>query len=361
MSMRLIDARAVAGEALTLGRIAGLRVGVIADGPDGGNIPAAHRPQAEEPMKPLRLVAIALALALVVGSARQGHAQTRVETPGVSGDQLIFYYDATSGHVPFLVVSNFSSEVLTLDVGWYSQDLTQRIATQTLPLVPGGNVILDGSSVVGVGGHAGLTVVTPVGPDGRPIVPPVPATTIPNANTGALTGGFTLADLASNSAFGSNPVARVAVDIDGHHASADSVVDGTEVKYQVIAPEYVVAPFFFNPASSVPVTNRVVLASFMDRYTASGFAIAPGVLSLQYDVVDPEGFITEDESLSFSGVLITDVTTLNHGIPSSSGKLVFRSAVAPLQDGANLFGLISQSLGTFGVGQIMPGYFSAAN
>ena len=46
-------------------------------------------------MKLLRFVAIALSFVLAAASARPARAQVEITTPITSGDQLIFFYDAT--------------------------------------------------------------------------------------------------------------------------------------------------------------------------------------------------------------------------------------------------------------------------
>jgi hypothetical protein len=310
-------------------------------------------------MKLLRFVAIALSFVLAAASARPARAQVEITTPITSGDQLIFFYDATAGHVPFLVVSNISPSDVTLDVGWYSQDLTQRIATQTLPVPVGGNVVLDGSMVVGVSGHAGLTVVTPVDNSGRPIVPQPFNGTLPSDASGSLVGGFTLADLSTGGAFGSNPIGRLAVTSDGSHAAAGSIVDGTTVFYQNFAANTLVAPFYFNPSSGVPVASSVVLVAFKDQYSASGFNIVQGTLSLDYGLVDASGNQLHVSDIAVTGVTLTTIQALAGDVPlQSSGKVVFRNSTVLLPAGTNVFGVMSQSLGTFGVGQVMPGYFS---
>jgi hypothetical protein len=60
-----------------------------------------------------------------------------------------------------------------------------------------------------------------------------------------------------------------------------------------------------------------------------------------------------------NGVAFTDVQSLAGAtLLASSGKVVLGLA-APLPANANLLGLMSQSLGTFAVGQGMPGYFES--
>lgn len=113
-------------------------------------------------------------------------AQQLLGTPGTSGDQLIFFYDATASRTPFLVVSNLAPGALTLEIAWYSQDLSRRLATQFEVIESAGNRIFDPSALPAVKGNAGLAVVTPVRGTGDaiPIVPPA----LPGFAGGALFG-----------------------------------------------------------------------------------------------------------------------------------------------------------------------------
>jgi hypothetical protein len=305
-----------------------------------------------------RLAALlVVAVTCLVGG--QARAQSLIATPGTSGDQLLFFYDATPGRTPFLVVANVSPAALTLEVAWYSQDLSRRLATQFQPLAIGANVILDPSQVQGVNGNAGITVVTPVlsATDPRPVVPSPVNDTLPSAPSGPLVGGFTLADLSTNSAFGQNPLARVAVDAIGNRAAAGAIVDGTAILYQRIAPDVLVVPFYFNPNGGIPLTNRAVLGAFEDRYAANGFSIGPVSLDLGFGLVDATGNDVANGTLPVSGVAFTDVQSLAGATPLTSSGKVLLGLTAPLPANANLLGLMSQSLGTFAVGQGMPGYF----
>jgi hypothetical protein len=304
-------------------------------------------------------------LVLLVGAclgAGEGRAQSRVATPGTTGDQLLFFYDATAGRSPFLVVSNLSPAALTLEVAWYPQDLGRRLATQRQTLAIGGNVILDPSQVEGVSGNAGITVVTPIveGSEGRPVVPQPVNDTLASAASGPLAGGFTLADLATGAAFGQNPLARIAVTADGKRAAPGSIVDGTTVRYQRIAPDALVIPFYFNP-STAGFTNRAILGAFADRYAPEIFSIGPASADLGYGLIDAAGADVASGSLTVTGVSFTTVQELGDATPlTSSGKVVF-GTTSPLADDANLLGLMSQSLGTFSVGQGLPGYFAKQN
>jgi len=251
-----------------------------------------------------------------------------------------------------------SPSALTLEIAWYPQDVGRRLATQRQTLAVGGNVVLDPSQVEGVSGNAGLTVVTPIaeGTEGRPIVPEPLNDTLASAASGPLAGGFTLADLSTGSAFGQNPLARIAVTADGRRAAPGSIVDGTTVRYQRIAPDVLAIPFYFNPTTA-GFSNRALLGAFEDRYAADIFNIGPASVDLGYGLIDAAGADVATGSLTVTGVRFTDVQTLADATPlTSSGKVVF-GATSPLPENANLLGLMSQSLGTFAVGQGLPGYF----
>jgi hypothetical protein len=293
------------------------------------------------------------------GAAR---AQSTIAAPGTSGDQLLFFYDATAGRTLFLVVSNFSPAELTLEIAWYSQDVGRRLATQRQTLPAGGNVILDPSQVDGVSGNAGITVVTPIAAQtgARPVVPQPVNDSLASAPSGPLVGGFTLADLSTGSAFGQNPLGRIAVTADGKRAPAGAIVDGTNVRYQRIAPDALAIPFYFNPATA-GFSNRAILGAFEDRYGADSFNIGPASADLQVGLIDASGADVASSSITVSGVLFTTIQQLADAVPVTGSGKVFLATTSPLAGNANLLGLMSQALGTFGVGQGLPGYFARQN
>ena len=98
----------------------------------------------------VRTMVTALWLIAANLAAGEAAAQSLVAEPGTSGDQLLFFYDATAGRVPFLVVANVSPAPLTLEIAWYAQDLGQRLVTQLQTLAIGANVVLDASQVEGL-------------------------------------------------------------------------------------------------------------------------------------------------------------------------------------------------------------------
>ena len=81
-------------------------------------------------------------------------------------------------------------------------------------------------------------------------------------------------------------------------------------------------------------------------------------VDLQVGLIDSTGADVASSSITVTGVRFTDVQTLADATPlTSSGKVVL-GTTAPLPESANLLGLMSQSLGTFSVGQGLPGYFA---
>src|SRR5262249_13638047 len=124
-------------------------------------------------------VVVVAAVGLGLGVARDGRAQSTVSTPDPIGDQLIFFFDARSGRVPFLNVSNPASTSVVVEVAFYGNGLAARLGATTLTLPGFGSKVIDptSSDFGGVGtGNAGLAIVTPIKStsNSQPVVPPLP-------------------------------------------------------------------------------------------------------------------------------------------------------------------------------------------
>lgn len=290
-----------------------------------------------------RLLAGALALSL----ASLAQAQTTIDTPSVSGDQLLFFYDAREGRVPFLSVSNPSDSPVEIAVAFYPASLVSRVGTASFTVPPAGNVVIDPTSADVAGGaangNAGLAVVTPVASGTtQATVPPKP-----------LTGGFTLANTTLAAAFGENAFGRLAVNGSGQHASAGATVNGSPVRYQRFAPEVLEVPVHFNPQTLAQASddgNRIVLASFTDQYGAQ-FDVAPATDNAPAVFFDASGFEVATGTAAINGVLLTDLQALAGATTLAKSGKVFID-VTP--GSGNVFGIFSQSLGTFASGQRMP-------
>lgn len=306
---------------------------------------------------PDRRLACLLAVLALLAPAR-ARSQHEIATPGTSGDQLLFVYDATEQRVPFLVVSNLADAAVRIEVAWYAQALDRRHATQLMLLPGGGNAIFDPSRVDGVSGNAGLAVVTTVRRTGDPM--PVVGPSPQGAGNGPLFGGFTLADRATGAGFGQNPLGRRAVDANGRRPAPGAVVDGSAVRYQTFAPGGLALPFYFDPSGD-GLTNRVILATFEDQYGEDGFRIVPASTEYRYEVLDSAATpVHVVDSFTVAGLTFETVQGL--GPPAglvASGKMLFSDLSAGDDPNRNQFGLMTQALGTFSVGQRMPGLETA--
>jgi hypothetical protein len=291
-----------------------------------------------------------LGVAVLLGSTGLSSAQT-IGVPDVSGDQLLFVYDARTSRVPFLTVANPSDETLFIDVAFYSQTLDARLGGGVIELGAAANRVIDPTSDFGgaANGNAGLAVFTPVvsASDLTPVVPDEP-----------IVGGFTLANTQLGSGFGENPFGRLAVTGSGERAAAGATVDGTAVSYERIAPSILVVPVYFNPQTLAPPDNdgnRVVLVTFDDQY-GTPFEVVGRSDSPNARFFDGSGFPIADTAVAVDGVLLSNLQAIAGGLDvlTSSGKVFFD--VDP-GDGS-YFGLFSQSLGTFASGQRMPEAFT---
>lgn len=291
---------------------------------------------------------LAATVAVFAGAPHDARAQSTIAVPATSGDQLIFFYDARTDRVPFLTIANPSATPVVVELAFYPQDLGSRLGEQVYTLPGGGNVVIDPtqSSVAdGVAnGNAGLAVVTPIASetDSHPVVPPVP-----------LTGGYTLANQTLSAAFGENPYGRLAVAASGARATAGAQVDGNAVKYQRFTPSVLMVPVYFNPQNLAPPAddgNRVIVAAFTDSYGAQ-FDVGPASDTPPATFCNSGGFEVATGAPAVSGVLLSDLQAIaGASILSGSGKL-FLDVTAG--DG-NVFGIYSQSLGTFAAAQRMP-------
>jgi hypothetical protein len=288
-----------------------------------------------------------LTLGLAIAASAAGAAAQTIGVPDVSGDQLLYVYDARTNRVPFLTVANPSDETVFIDVAFYSQDLSSRLGGGVIELVSAANRVIDPTSDFGgpANGNAGLAVLTPVvsASDATPIVPPEP-----------LVGGFTLANTQLGSGFGENPFARFAVTSSGDRAEPGTTVDGSAVSYERIAPEILVLPVYFNPQTLEPPErdgNRVVLATFEDQY-GTPFEVSGRSDSASARFFDASGVPIATTTVTVNGVLLSNLQEIAGGanVLNGSGKVFFD--VDP--GSGNYFGLFSQSLGTFASGQRLP-------
>lgn len=284
------------------------------------------------------VAAISVALLATASTA------SALRVPDTSGDQLIYVYDARTNRVPFLTIANASDQTVILQVTFYNQSLAS-LGGGVIELGSAANQVLDPTQAFGgiANGQAGLAVFTPVVSAENPI-PVVPGE--------PLVGGFTLANTALGSGFGGNPFGRLAVTSSGSRAAPGTTVDGSSVRYESFDPGILTVPVYFNPQTLAPPAidgNRIFLASFNDVY-GGGFSLAPAAQNLTATYFDGSGVVIAETGVAVNGLLLSDLEAIAGTTLSSSGKVFFSGA----SGSANLFGLFSQSLGTFASGQLMP-------
>ncbi len=269
-----------------------------------------------------------------------------IEDAATSGDQLLFFYDGRSGRVPFFSIGNPSpSTAITVEVVFYSQSLQNRLGVETISIAAAGHAVVDPNQAAGGAaiGNAGLAVVTAVrAGTSEPVVPPEP-----------IVGTFTLANVPLRSAFGENPIGRLAVSSGGARGAAGTTIDGSAIAFQRITPSMLIVPVFFNPTQLGPVENdgnRVVLVAFGDEY-GSRFDVRPRGDTVGASIFDSGGDLVSSKNVGVSGVHVTNVQALASPTSlSASGKILLDVDAGS----GSVFGLFSQSLGAFGAGQRLP-------
>jgi hypothetical protein len=325
-------------------------------------------------MRPIvRLLAALAAIAAFSTSASadgylpivESATQLRTEqllAPRIDGDQLFFFFDARAPRVPFLGISSLHGQDVTVNVQFRDESLAVLSSTdQTLPAF--GHILIDPSQDQAVAGHFGLVMVTPIEAGSRrPIVLEAP-----------LVGGFTIANTQLGSGFGQNPFGRLAIRRStGRRAKAGTVFgvgpEGQETAYQQIEPAALVMPFFFNPTTLAPPEldgNRILITAFCDIYRFKD----PNQLG-HFDLRPVPNFAFQSTAIDSStgmpilllnhappvhGVLSTTLQDLAGAVElTGSGKVALALPDRDPNCRRNTFGLASQSLGTFAVGQTMP-------
>jgi hypothetical protein len=289
----------------------------------------------------LRL-ASAFAIATLVatlGTSLTAQAQSSIGEPLASGDQLLFFFDSRSPRVSFVSVSNPANEPVTIEILIPSAGLRESIQLDAR-----GNQVIDPTALAPE--QRGLLVLTPIvdSEDHTPVVPPQP-----------ILGSYTIANLLLGAAFGGNALGRRAVE-GGSLATPGSIVDGSTVRYQVVNPEALAVPVYFDPQTVGPPEqdgNRLRLAAFRDEYDGGEYDLAPLLGSVEAQFFDNGGTEVADRTAPLAnGLLDIDLEALAGTELTSSGKVFLTF----LPDGTtgNFIGLFSQALGTFGAGGVLP-------
>ncbi len=297
-----------------------------------------------------RLMAIGWALALLVGSARTTHAiVVPLAEPASVGSQLIFYYDTREGFTTFANLGQVGLEPVIVRVEFYGPtfDPTTQPAVNTYILEPFGTRVIDVGALkegIGLAAQQGIAVASVVNDASEPIHVP------------SLTGNFTVANLATGSAWGSPAVARSArFEFDGSTVPVGVVVDGVTVVYQSIQPERLTLAAYYDPRTLAPVSahgNQVIFVNLTNAATKGAF-VTPGSTTWEIDVGPHEGGPSTFTTVTVSGVTEFDLVSLvGEAANGGAGGLLFGSREMHIGESRLIF--FAQSLGTFGTGYLLP-------
>ncbi len=287
-----------------------------------------------------------------------------VARPNNKGDQVIFYYDVRDGFTTFLNLRNEATSELTVLVVYLGSDFaTPFTQTVTLPAEPAGlgNPSSGGLAIVDVGAlraqglpaAAGVAIATAVDTTGHPVV------------TRGLSGNFTVANLATNSAWGSPGAARSAIHppppSTGSCTPAQpavalgTAIDGSSVVLTPIQPGTADLPAFFNPETLAPAAqggNQLIFVSFVDL-PGPFYAAAAAKTTWTVKGVRAGGAPIATRTVDASGVMVSDlVTVAGPVINGASGALVFNAPVSSQPLTRLVF--FTETLGTFSTGYLLP-------
>jgi len=319
-------------------------------------------------MKSLRMFSISavfVAIAATMSFAGGGGPIVAPATlrPEAQGDQVVSYYDAREGFTTFLSLRN-ATDFGTFDVQvvFYSGGFSVPF-TRTVTLDPGQLRVLDIGALreEGLPAQPGVALAFAVNDEGSPIV------------TRSLTGNFTVANLATGSAWGGPGAARFAVVPllpEAPVALGDrpsgvlmpylfpiigSVVDGIEVVYQPIQPTALDLAAYFDPDDLAPVAqsgNQVIFLSFADQ-PGLPYSVVPASTVWGVYAARNDGTQITATSYGASGVEVADLASVaGPEVDGASGSIRF-SAIETEQPITRLI-FFAEALGTFGTGYLLP-------
>jgi hypothetical protein len=285
-----------------------------------------------------------------------------LEAPDGQGDQVIFYYDAREGFTTFLNVR--SAEVasdLQVRILFYSGGFSVPFE-QELTLAPSALEILDVGALrdAGLPAQPGVALAFAVDAGGSPVV------------TRSLTGNFTVANLATQSAWGAPAPARSAISVPLKKAFAQrkteeasgfffivppkgTVIDGTSVFLQPIQPTELDLATYYDPDDLAPVAqsgNQLIFVSFVDlpgdTYSAAPSSTLWGLIANRND-----GTSITATTFGASGVNVTDLASVaSAGVNGASGSIRFSAEAT--SEGVTRLIYFAEALGTFGTGYLLP-------
>lgn len=266
--------------------------------------------------------------------------------PDARGDQLAFYYDARSGFTTFLNLHNAGDTSLTVRLDVYGPDLVEPFG-DLLTLAPGNTRTIDLAELRGRGLPAqyGAAFATAVDGAGRPIV------------TRSLAGNFTVANLATGSAWGAAAAARTAVELGSGGVTSPALgatIDGASVLLRAVRPDRVSLAVYYDPATLADPAqggNQLIFLSFND-VPGETFAAAAAVTRWSLAARRNDGQVLAAPELDVLGVQVEHLeSVLGAQASGAAGSILFSAGASGAYNRLVFF---TESLGTFATGYLLP-------
>ena len=266
--------------------------------------------------------------------------------PEGRGDQLVFYYDARDGFTTFLNLHNPGDEALTVSLAAYGPALGAPF-TDLITLGAGATRTLDVAELRdrGLPAQVGVAFATAVDGAGSPVV------------TRSLAGNFTVANLATSSAWGAAAAARTAVQLTAGGvvaAERGATIDGESVLLRALRPDRVHLATYYAPDTlQAPEQggNQLIFLSFND-VPGDAFGAAAASTRWTLDARRNDGAAFSAGEVDVSGVQVKHLEELlGDDAGSSAGSIVFSAAASGAYNRLVFF---TESLGTFATGYLLP-------
>jgi hypothetical protein len=267
--------------------------------------------------------------------------------PDGTGDQIVFYFDARDGFRTFLNLTNLGDESLTMSLLLYGATLDEEPFEEIVSLAARATRTIDVGQLRGEGlpADAGVAFATAVDDAGAPKV------------TRALAGNFTVANLATGSAWGAPAAARSAVALPSSGVSVPplgATIDGEEVVLATIRPERSTVAVYYDPATLEPAEdggNQLIFFSFED-VPGAVFAARASTTTWTVEATRSDGSSIASAAFTASGVAVSHLeAVLGAEVGGAAGSLLL-SAEPP--GAPNRLVFFTESLGTYGSGYLVP-------
>jgi hypothetical protein len=229
-----------------------------------------------------------------------GMAQTVIPDArdGRIGGQLLFYFDMANYDMGYITITNLGGATIPVHMQLFGPEgesaavgaaanggdalfagtsrAIKEMSRNPVMLTTGCTVIYDlrrfllpNGLTVDLAGNKGFLIVTPVSTSpGNPAVP-----------YNHLAGNSVHVSTARQNSFGLNAVARLAVDASGNPLPDQAgVLDGQARRFQLIQPARLVHDGFY--ALDTVSDSRVILISFADSYSQSGYLVVCGSITI---------------------------------------------------------------------------------